>query len=201
MEARWARTARGWSVALLAGVLTATLHASAGGSFPAPAVVLLAVLLSGIASTCLVGRTPSLPRVAAAVAVGQATFHLVFTTFGSSTGVTLAPVEGSGHAGHGLLLADAAAHGSVVHAGVGMLLAHALAGLASALLLAHSEQAFTAIKRLALLTFRQLAGAPVLEPLPRPRSAGFDSSAAPPVAVVSPGSLRYRGPPAVLRAA
>ena len=67
MRARLARTVRGWSVALLAGVLSAALHASAGGSFPAPAVVLLAVLLAGLFSTLLVGRAPSIPRMAAAV--------------------------------------------------------------------------------------------------------------------------------------
>jgi hypothetical protein len=201
MEARWARTARGWSVALLAGVLTATLHASAGGGFPAPAVVLLAVLLSGILSTCIVGRFPSLPRLAAAVAVGQASFHTVFTALGNSTGVALLPAEHSGHTGHGMLVESGAAHGAAAHSGMGMLLAHVAAGAISALLLAHSERALLELALLARLTFRRLLTTPAIRPLPALRRSLLDVAVPSLSSTPLLGSLRYRGPPAVLRAA
>jgi hypothetical protein len=200
MEARWARTARGWGVALLAGVLTAALHASAGGAFPAAPVVLLAVLLAGLFSTVAIGRSPSLPRLAAAVATGQLTFHTVFTTLGDTGGVALVPVH-AGHQGHSLLVAELAGHTALSHSGPGMLLAHLIAGTASAVLLARSEQALAGMKRLAMLTFRRLTAAP--SPLSRPllRRAGMHFAVALPRTAVVLGSLRYRGPPASLRAA
>ena len=201
MRARPARSVRGWSVTLLAGVLTAALHASAGGGFPAPAVMLLAVLLAGLFSTLLVGRTPSRPSLAAAVAAGQLTFHTVFTTLGDSTGVTLFPSPHAGHAGHATLVAGVSAHQAADHSGPGMLLAHAVAGLVSALLLAHSERALAAMKRTAALTLRRLTGEPA--PLPLPCHRAVRISAAPGMARTAAvlGSLRYRGPPALLRAA
>jgi hypothetical protein len=204
MRARLARSVRGWSVALLAGVLSAALHASAGGGFPAPAVVLLAVLLAGLLSTLLVGRTPSLPRLAAAVAGGQLSFHTVFTTLGDTGGIALVPSPHSGHAGHaghGTLVAEAGAHPSADHSSPGMLLAHVIAGLASALLLAHSERALAAMKGIAVLTLRRLIGAPAPRPLPRLRLTGFVGLPVSCRAAADLGGLRYRGPPALLRAA
>ena len=204
MTARWARTARGWSVALLAGVLSAALHTSAGGSFPAPAVLLLAVLLSGLVSTALIGRAPSLPRLAATVAAGQITFHTVFTVFGSTAGVVLTtdPHAGhTGHAGHLLLPQTAADHAESAHTGAGMLLAHLAAGLISALLLTHGERALRAVKRLATSTLRLPPREPAVRPLPRPQSAGIDSTVAIPRTTTVLSLLRYRGPPAFLRAA
>ena len=200
MRARLARTIRGWSVALLAGVLSAALHASAGGGFPAPGVMLLAVVLAGLLSTVLVGRTPSLPRAAAAVTAGQLTFHTVFTTLGDSGGVALLPSGHAGHAGHGTLVSEVSAH-AADHSGPGMLLAHVVAGLASALLLTHSDRALAAMKRIALLTLRRLTGAPVPLPLPRTRLVRFDVSPILSRGTSVLGSLRYRGPPALLRAA
>jgi hypothetical protein len=200
MEARWARTARGWSAALLAGALTATLHASAGGAFPAPAVVLLAVLLAGLVSTVLVGRTPSLPRLTAAVAIGQLTFHTVFTALGDTGAVALVPSPAAGHAGHALA-AELAGHPATNHSGPGMLIAHLVAGIGSALLLTHSERALAGMRRLAALTLRRLTGAPT--PLPRPHVGRpvLHRTVARPSAAVVIGTLRYRGPPARLRAA
>jgi hypothetical protein len=199
MEARWARTARGWSVALLAGVLTATLHASASGTFPAPAVVLLAVLLSGLASTALIGRAPSAPRLAATVAAGQVTFHTIFTAFGDTAPLAVAAGAHPGHAGHVVLAQTAATHGSPAH--TGMLLAHVIAGLLSAVLLTRSERALRELSRLAAFTFGLLLRRPSVRPLPRPLRSGIHGTIRPLRSRTASGILRYRGPPALLRAA
>ena len=200
MTPRWARTARGWSVALLAGVLSAALHASAGGRFPAPAVVLLAVLLSGLVSTALIGRAPSLPRLAGTVAAGQVTFHTVFTVFGDTAGVVLTADAHAGHAGHVTVAGTGTVHASA-HTAPGMLLAHLVAGLLSALLLAHAERSLNGVNQLAAFSLRLLLRAPALRPLPRLRAGGIDSTVALPRSATTLGLLRYRGPPALLRAA
>jgi hypothetical protein len=201
MRARLARTLRGWSVALLAGVLSAALHASAGGGFPAPAVLLLAVLLAGLLSTVLVGRTPSVPRTLAAVAAGQLTFHTVFTTLGDAGAVALVPSPHAGHPGHGTLVAEVAAHPTAAHSGPAMLLAHVVAGLASALLLAHSERALAATTRAARFTLRRLSRSLAPLPLPRLRPGRIAAARPVPRGATVVGQLRYRGPPALLRAA
>jgi hypothetical protein len=209
MRARWARTARGWSTALFAGVLTAALHASAGGSFPSAPVLLLTVLLSGLLSTALVGRTLTLPRLAASVAAGQVTFHAVFTVFGNSPGVATATSTGplsdaatTGHAAHGMLtMAGAApAHSGGAHSGWGMLAVHLLAGLISALLLAHGERAISALGRIAHLALRILAAPTTPAPLPRAPRTRVEPAVDRSVSAEAAGVLRHRGPPALLRA-
>lgn len=201
MRARLARTVRGWSVALLAGVLSASLHASAGGGFPGAGVVLLAVVLAGLLSTLLVGRTTTLPRLAAAVTGGQLVFHTVFSTLGTAGGVAVVPdVSGihAGHSGHSLLVVETAAHSGAAHAGPGMLFAHLLAGLCSAMLLLHGERALAAVKRFAVLSLRRLTAATHVSPLPRLRASAAGRRATLPRLILARGSLRYRGPPAVL---
>jgi hypothetical protein len=159
------------------------------------------VLLAGLFSTVLVGRTPSVPRMLAAVAAGQLTFHTVFTTLGNSGGVALVPSPHTGHAGHGTLIAEAAAHPAAEHSGPWMLLAHVVAGLASALLLAYSERALKALRRVALFTLHRLTGAPAPLALPRLRPVEIAVARVAARWMCVLGSLRYRGPPALLRAA
>ncbi len=194
MEARRARTARGWSVALLAGVLTAALHAAAGGALPAPAILILTVVLAAQLSTAAVGRANSLPRLIAAVAASQACFHVAFTLLGA--GMATAVVHAPGHgAGHGALHFESAgtAHAA---AGTGMIAAHALAGVLSAVLLSHGERALAGLIRLAVLAVaRALGGAVTPSPVLNVRLAPVD---APPsgTGVTLFTAMRYRGPPA-----
>jgi hypothetical protein len=210
MATRWARTTRGWSIALLAGVLTAALHASAGGNFPPLGIVLLAVVLSGLISTALVGRSRSSLRLTASVTASQAAFHSVFTVFGdSSSAATIGQAGYTGHAaqvahaGHGMMTGTGAAslHTDTAHASGAMLLAHLVAGLGSALLLAHGERAIDTLGRCAYRALRLLVAPLIFAPLPRTvkpgASSATDQRSLPADAF---GVLRHRGPPALLRA-
>jgi hypothetical protein len=197
MTARWVRTARGWSVSLLAGVLTAALHSAAGGSFPVPAGVVLGVLLSGMVSTALVGRTGSLPRLAVAMAAAQLTFHTTFTVFGGTATLRSGTATAAHHAGRDvqLIFSGSPEHSAADHGSAGMLFAHVVAGVLSAVLLTCSERAIGVLKRLAVFTLRRLLDAPRALPLAAVRQAPIGSFVPRPRTALLLGDLSDRAPP------
>jgi hypothetical protein len=184
MHTRAARAARGLIAAGFATFVAAFSHTIAGGVPPSSFGVLVSLVLSGAACTLLAGRTLSLGRLAASVAVSQLLFHGLFATLGTPTAV--------GH-DHSAALGDAAA--TAPHPD--MLLAHVAAGLVTLVALRHGERAFWALADLARLLAARLlpASAPIdLAPV-APLAAIPDPAPRPELAVLF-SLMRYRGPPA-----
>ncbi|GHG59193.1 hypothetical protein GCM10012320_33200 [Sinomonas cellulolyticus] len=146
-------------------LLAAAAHTAAGGSLPDPLIGagLLALVL--LPSVWLCGRKVSQAAMVAVLGVGQLTLHEAFNVLSQSSATvpTLGPT-----AGHVHVLAPLAAHaaGAAGHSeGTGMLLAHALATLATAILLARAEAALWALGDWLRPLVRMLA-LPALHPAP-----------------------------------
>lgn len=190
------RADRGWLRTLRAGVfagaavaLAAAAHELGGGSVSAVGAVAGFLLLLLVARP-LAGRARRLPGTAGATALSQLGLHLVFTGAGGSC-------SASGHAAHAAHVAVHCAGAPVMthDAGPAMLVAHALAGLALALLLTHGERGLWAF--LALLGLRPPPVGIVVHPVP----AGLLLPAPGVPSVESPApAISPRGPPAFLRA-
>ena len=75
-----ARLARGWAGALAMTALAALFHTAAepGHGFPEVGVVAFAAVLAAPLCTALAGRALSLWRTAAAVAIAQGLFHVLY---------------------------------------------------------------------------------------------------------------------------
>lgn len=181
MHSRAARAARGWIAAAFATFVAAFSHVAAGGNDPTAFGVIVSLVLSGAACTLLAGRTLSLGRLAASVAVSQVLFHGLFSTLGTPAAVA--------HE-HASVLPDAAA--AAPH--TDMLLAHVAAGLLTLVALRHGERAFWGVADTARLLLSRLLPVviPVLPSLPRLAPATRTVSART-VLLLSP--MRRRGPP------
>lgn len=88
MSARAQRLARGWIVGLVATTVAAVSHSLAGGYQPALLSFGTALVFAGMLGTFVIGRRPSLPRLAVAVGVSQLAFHLLFSLLGEGAGGT-----------------------------------------------------------------------------------------------------------------
>ncbi|KZM34804.1 hypothetical protein [Oerskovia enterophila] len=147
------RVARAGLVATLVLALAALAHRVGGGTLPDP------LILAALAAFTMAGATfaarfrLTFARLVAVLGTGQVALHY---GLGFGAGVTCAPAAGAaaGHAGHGAaaqvsacasgtpLLPDGVAH--LPHetpAGAWMVLAHVLATLVVALVVAHGERA------------------------------------------------------------
>lgn len=201
MHERWARTARGWTTALASGLVAATLHSAAGGQFPHPVGILLAIVLSGIAGTVLAGRSQSAIRLTVSVAASQVVFHAVFTLFGS--GRELGGAASARHSHHEQFMLSQTEHSTHVaaHSGPEMLAAHMLATAITVVMLRQAGRVFWGMReiaaslRRALSRFPAIAFDPQRGPARPPLGRGRTASAVP-LALVA--KLRYRGPPVVL---
>ena len=189
MDSRWGRVARGWTAAGFATIVAAVSHTLAGGSTPTFFALAVSVLISGMACTLLAGRTLSIWRLGASVALSQVLFHTVFSGLGTPIAAahTHAPVQ---------LEVGAAHHAS------GMWMAHVVAGLITLAALRYAETAFWGIASTARLFFARLIAAialPEPEVTQRHRIA-LDLAILPRATerILSP--MRYRGPPAALGA-
>lgn len=125
--------------------LAAGAHAMAGGSLPDPLIVAGLLAIAALPAVWLCGRKVSPAAMIAVLGAGQLVLHEAFGVLSqsSATAPALAPTAGHVHvlgpiAGHAV---GAAGHSE----GAGMLLAHALATLATALLLARGEAALWAL--------------------------------------------------------
>jgi hypothetical protein len=198
VNARQLRLLRAAAVSAVATLLAALSHTFGGGSAPHPLLILAVATLMTPLSALLVGAGQSRSRVAAAVFVGQAAFHLLFQALGSPTGADT--VGTVGHVHHlDLAYLDLALLGpatSETSLSTTMLLAHAAAAVITTLLVWHGEALVrTVVRWVEAMVQRAAAIAPTEHPRPpRLRStllASFD-------AAVSSDVLR-RGPPALIR--
>jgi len=151
--ARAQRLARGWIVGLVATTAAAVSHSVAGGYRPGALSFGTALIFAGMLGTLVIGRRPSLPRLAAAVGVSQFAFHLLFSTLGSGGG-SAARIVGSGMPGMPMtdaptIAAPVAMNGHDHLADPGMWIAHAIAAALTILFLRRAEGAvWTMLTRL-----------------------------------------------------
>ncbi|PJJ71944.1 hypothetical protein CLV46_1503 [Diaminobutyricimonas aerilata] len=189
MLSRSARLVRAWSGAAVTGVVAAVLHASAGGGFPPIGAILLAAAFSGLGGMALIGRTLSTGRLAAAVALGQVMFHLVFTLAGTGD----VAVTSAGH--HGMLhlaagQADAVAH----HSGPMMWLAHGVAAMITVIALRSAERVVWGASAFARLLLRRLRPVVVAPPRSVPPAPPIGRDV-PRLVARAVAQLPRRGPP------
>ncbi|WP_458041210.1 MULTISPECIES: hypothetical protein [Bacteria] len=193
MRTRQLRALRGASAATIAVLFAAVSHTIAGGSAPSFAVLLGVSALAWPITTALVGRGLRPVGLASAVVVTQVALHTVFAlTSGSGAPASAAPQSGALHQ-HGQIVVDAT--GSVAQLVLPtppMLAAHALAAIASFVLLLAGERMLRAI---AAWTLRLLgrATATVVGWASVPRATFADAPA--PLVRMARGVVRRRGPP------
>ena len=186
MDSRWGRVARGWTAASFATIVAAVSHTLGGGAPPTLFAMLVSAVISAMACTLLAGRTLSLWRLGASVALSQVLFHSVFSGLGT-------PVSAA-HS-HAPTMIDA---GTTHHAG-GMWIAHIVAGVVTLAALRYAETAFWGLSATArLFIARVIAVVALPAPLTVERHRIAPDLAILPRAtarIISP--LRYRGPPAL----
>lgn len=186
VDSRWGRVARGWSAAGFATIVAAVSHTLGGGVPPTAFAIVVSLVLSGMACTLLAGRTLSVFRLGASVAVSQALFHGLFSGLGTPVAVAHAHVPTVLEAG-------------AEHHPAGMWGAHIVAGIITLVALRYAETAFWGLAATARLFFaRLIATASIPAPL------ALDRHRIIPILTVLPSvsarilpRLRYRGPPAL----
>lgn len=193
MNARQLRLVRAAAVSSVATLLAALSHTFGGGAAPHPLLILAVATLLTPFSALLVGTRQSRGRVASAVFVAQAAFHMLFQALGSPTGADT--LGGVGHTHHLNLdlLGPATSETSL---STTMLLAHLAAAVLTTVLVWHGETLLGSIVRWVEAMFRRAAaGAPAQHRRPpRLRSTllpSFDAAVA--------AAVPRRGPPALIR--
>lgn len=193
MNARQLRLVRAAAVSAVATLLAAISHTFGGGSSPHPLLILAVATLLTPPSALFLGIRRSRARVAVAVLLSQAAFHLLFQALGSPTGVET--VSGGGHAHH----IDLALLGPVSPAsapGTIMLFAHALAAVLTTLLVWHGEAVAQLIVRWVEALLRRAA---TISPVAHRRPARLRSIVLPSFDAAISAALPRRGPPVLLR--
>lgn len=193
MNARQLRLVRAASVSSAATLIAAISHTWGGGSAPHPLLVIAVATLLTPLSALFVGVRQSRVRVAVAVVLSQAAFHLLFQVLGSPTGV--AAVGRVGHEHHidlGLLgpSTPAAAPGAI------MLLAHAIAALLTTLLVWYGEAAVRIVSRWVEALFRHAAS---IAPAEHRRPARLRSTTSSSFDAGVSAAAPRRGPPVLIR--
>ncbi|MCO4254865.1 hypothetical protein [Pseudarthrobacter cellobiosi] len=191
------------AASLSTGVLTlaAGAHAAGGGDLPAPGILLAVLALTVLAATTATRLRLNFPAMLGVLGAGQFILHEAFTAF-SSAGAAMSTAASGLHNTHfaGAAAPVIAATGHVQDsgsAGILMLLTHALATGACALLLAKGEAALWAVaawlRPLVRLpeavtpdagTPRAVPGPPAVLPLRPWRNLRQHSRRGPPSAVV-----------------
>lgn len=230
MQARQERTLRATLSALVCTLVTATLHAAAGGGIPHPLVLGLALVAGVTLCFALGGRRVTLAHLVLAIGATQGVLHAAFTFGGSGLGAggsgmamppAGSPAHDHAHAAADAARALAAGPSSAMampadHEGA-MLLAHVIAGLVSICSLRVGADAVRRVARaLALRVGGAISGAAgalvaaavavaaaLAEPLvaPRPRRISADARPRRLVALLSARIQGRRGPPLVALAA
>lgn len=191
MRTRQLRALRGASAGAIAVLLAAVSHTIGGGAAPSPVILFGVAALTWPITTVLVGRRLRPAGLAAAVVIAQAALHIVFAFASSATGLHQTTHDHANPYGH-VLLDPAGAVAQVVLPDAAMLTAHALAAVASFVLLFSGERMLRAV---AAWTLRLLRRANVAVPsafaVPR---ATFADAPAPSLRIVR-GVVHRRGPP------
>lgn len=153
MQDRHARMLRAAVVSAVVLVLSAGAHLGAGGTLPHPGVLAGLAALTMLSATVVAKRTLKLPALVAVLGGGQFALHHAFGLLSTSatTMVCASDSSHSGHSGHAALLtctvqsAETHLHAPVAGAGVMMFVAHAIATLATAILIARGEETLHAV--------------------------------------------------------
>ncbi|OXS85377.1 hypothetical protein [Kocuria marina] len=196
MSPRARRLARGWVAAFVATTLAAGSHAAVDGTWPSPLIIALSMCLAAPLCMLLAGRALSRWSVAGSVLLSQALLH---TLYAQSGGMAHA-IDYTHH--HAASTADGPAVVISVlpaaHHGCGMLAAHAVAAVATYVLLRHGETAaFRLLNAVSLRVLRILVLAlrPVTTAVPRRTSWTSPRALADQLLLSS--VCGYRGPPAL----
>ena len=182
MATRWARFVRGWVAAVFATLVAVVLHTFGGGAVPGIVAIALSLAFASLACIALSGKTLSAWRLAAAVGFSQFLFHGIFSTLGTASPATSAPVHL-----HGVVPLLAAAS-PATHAESWMLPAHLAAAILTFLRLT--------LRRAGILGTAN-HGEVVPRHAPSCDSHRFESSSFLPAALAStdPGASRTRSIP------
>jgi hypothetical protein len=154
METRGARVARGMTVAVIAVVTAAFSHVAAGGAAPGSLGTGLALAFAVLVSIALAGRRLSASRLAAAVVLSQAVFHVLF-----SLGAAIPSANGHAVSMLGMVmsggtesrlpaLGSPGAASALELDGARMWLGHAVAAVATIVVLLHGERSLLALVRI-----------------------------------------------------
>ncbi len=192
------RLTRAGAFALTAVALSLAGHVAAGGRSPGTVMVLLLAGVCVLPAVWLTARQRRLPSLVAALGAGEFLLHHAFMALSGTA--TCHVVHGSGHASHAAALhctrmADPAAMSGMAgggHLSPPMLLAHVLATIALALLLAHGERVVWSLCGWLRAAVPPLPG-PALVPAARRTDATRSVRTAP--SRLRPGSVSRRGPP------
>ena len=130
--------------------LAAGGHLAGGGRLPEPAIVTALCAVAMIPVAVLTRVRLSFPALAGLLGMGQLWLHWSFGALSSGAPATLQARTAEGHPGHSAAamvpaMPDPFMAGSAADMGGAMFAAHALATLGTALLLAHSERALSAL--------------------------------------------------------
>lgn len=204
-----ARLARGVAGALAMTVLAALFHAAAvpGAGLPDVRVAAFAAVLAAPVCTALAGRALSLWRTAAAVAVAQGLFHVLYGI--AAGGHAVAPAAGvdpahlhhaAAAAGPLVSVSAAPAAGHVHAADPLMLAAHAAAAVLTVLVLRRGEALVLAVAERVLQAVLPRAASAGPLPLPSPARVPALPAPRPTESLVLLGTPGRRGPPFALAA-
>lgn len=167
MTSRWARFARGWSVALFSTLVAALSHTLGGGAAPSALAVIVSLAFAGMICVGLTGRTVSKLRLVLSVVFSQVIFHVLFS-FGGAGGalITDATVTADPHTHLGVTVGlmptgltetVGSTAGHPGHAGAAMWLAHLAAALITVIALRHGDRAVARALATARLGIRSIS--------------------------------------------
>jgi hypothetical protein len=150
MQDRHARMLRAAVVSVIVMVLSAGAHLGGGGRLPPPGILLGLGALTMLSAIIVTKRTLRLPALVGVLGGGQFALHHAFGFFASAA-TTVVCASDSTHLGHSAALtctvrsAEASPHASGGETGVAMFAAHAIATLATAILMARGEEALHSV--------------------------------------------------------
>jgi hypothetical protein len=188
---RHVRTLRGAAAAWVATIVAATSHTLAGGGAPAPLLVGVVGILAWPIGIALVGRRLSAWQLGAAVVASQLLFHVAFAMAAGAD-----PSAATGHLHHVVL--DGGGLAVAVLPDAPMLVAHALAAVATLGGLYGGERMLRALGRGIRSVLRRADVAPIL---PRATIRTVDVAHAGPSRLrAALSDLSRRGPPSLVDA-
>jgi hypothetical protein len=202
MTTRWARFARGWIAAIVSLFIAACSHALGGGAIPATVGLALCLAFSGAVCVLLAGKTLSLARLSAAVALSQLLVHGLFSLLADAPLGTPASAGPGMHHGDTMALQFSTAASELppmsADAELRMWVGHAIGALVTIAALGYGERVFWGLLRLARLCIPRILDAVL--PVETAASARLSRSDRPDAVI--PHSLvfsihRHRGPPTV----